>query len=73
MCYLVAKDINKQGCYIVKTKRSPELVELIRRLNKIVGDHVQLVTISRPNAYGEYEPYRFVNNEIEFESTVAAM
>lgn len=73
MCYLVAKDIEKQGCFVVKTKRSPELVGLIRRLNKVVGDHVQLVTISRPSAYGEYEPYRFVKNEAEFEKTVASM
>ncbi|WP_330684386.1 DUF6718 family protein [Sporofaciens musculi] len=30
-------------------------------------DKIQLVTISRPSAYGEYEPYRFVDSEQEFE------
>lgn len=28
---------------------------------------VQIVTISRPTAYGEYAPYQFVDTEQEFE------
>ncbi|MCM1144659.1 MAG: hypothetical protein NC318_10130 [Blautia sp.] len=31
---------------------------------------IQLVTISRPSAYGEYEPYHFVDTEAEFEQAV---
>lgn len=35
---------------------------------KAVGyETIQLVTISRPSAYGEYEPYQFVETEQEFE------
>ena len=30
------------------------------------GDGVQLVTISRPTAFGEYAPYSFAENEEEF-------
>lgn len=34
---------------------------------------IQLVTISRPSAYGEYEPDHIVNTEKEFEHAVEAM
>ena len=33
----------------------------------------QLVTISRPSAYGEYEPYNFVDTKEEFEHAVVNM
>ena len=45
-----------------------------KRLIESVGyDTIQLVVISRPSAYGEYEPYRFVNTEYEFETAVKNM
>ena len=45
-----------------------------RELNKAVGyKGVQLVTISRPTAYGEYAPYRFIETEQEFKKLVKAM
>ena len=34
---------------------------------------VQLVTISRPTAYGEYAPYCFVDTEKEFETLVKSL
>ena len=44
------------------------MVELKRRLNKVVGyKGIELITISRPTAYGEYAPYQFVDTEQEFE------
>lgn len=47
------------------------LVDFKRKLIAEIGtDKVQLVTISRPSAYGEYEPYRFVDTEQEFEQAV---
>lgn len=56
MCYLVAKDRNAHGCFALKTTHGKHLVELKRELNKEVGyKGVQLVTISRPTAYGEYK------------------
>ncbi|MCI2047735.1 MAG: hypothetical protein LKJ90_08480 [Faecalibacterium sp.] len=74
MCYLVAKDKNAHGCYALKSSHGPQLIELKRRLNKAVGAQgVQLVTISRPMAYGEYAPYRFAKNEHEFASLVESM
>mgnify|MGYP003199314084 CR=1 FL=1 len=37
-----------------------------RRIDAIFGhDRLQLVTITRPSAYGEYEPYTFVSSEEE--------
>ena len=74
MCYLVAKDKDKHGCYALKTAHGKQLVELKRRLNKSVGTKgIQLVTISRPTAYGEYAPYSFVENEQDFERLVISM
>ena len=67
MCYLIAKNKNGHGCYALKTTHGKALVELKRGLNKTaVPKGIQLVTISRPNAYGEYAPYRFVRDETEF-------
>ena len=31
---------------------------------------IELITISRPTAYGEYAPYQFVDTEQEFEEIV---
>lgn len=45
-----------------------------RELNNIVGyKGVQLVTISRPTAYGEYAPYHFVDTEQEFKTLVIGL
>ena len=45
-----------------------------RELNNIVGyKGVQLVTISRPTAYGEYAPYHFVDTEQEFKPLVIGL
>ena len=58
MCYLVAKDRDAHGCFALKMTHGKHLVELKRELNKAVGyKGIQLVTISRPTAYGEYAPY----------------
>lgn len=44
------------------------------QLNKAVGyKGVQLITISRPTAYGEYAPYRFVDTEQEFQILVKGL
>lgn len=74
MCYLVAKDRYAHGCVALKTTHGKHLVEMKRALNAAVGDKgVQLVTISRPTAYGEYAPYRFAKAEQEFSALVRAM
>lgn len=52
MCYLVAKDTEKRGCYALKTTHGERLVNLKRAPDQEVGvKGIQLVTISRPTAY----------------------
>ncbi len=74
MCYLIAKNFDKVGCLALQTSHGQHLVDFKKKLIKMVGyDKVQLVTISRPSAYGEYEPYHFVDTEQEFEQEVVKM
>lgn len=74
MCYLIAKEFEKQGCIAVKTKHGKGLSATVEELNKKVADKgVQLVTISRPSAYGEYEPYEMIDTMDDFKQRVAAL
>ena len=74
MCYLIAKDIDAVGCVALKTTHGKHLSEFKKKIMDKVGyDRIQLVTISRPSAYGEYEPYNFVETKEEFEEMVSAM
>ena len=71
MCYLIAKKFGSVGSLALQTSHGQHLVDFKRKLITEIGtDKVQLVTISRPSAYGEYEPYRFVDTEQEFEQAV---
>ena len=72
--YVIAKDKNKHGCIALKTVRGKHIVELKRMLNKeAVPKGIQLVTISRPTAFGEYAPYSFFETEEEFIKCVRNM
>ena len=74
MCYLVAKDFNKVGSIAMRHNGGKELVQFEHRLITEIGyERIQLVTLSRPNAYGEYAPYHFVDTEEEFEKAVKSM
>ena len=74
MCYLIAKKFGDLGCVALQTEHGPHLVDFETRLMKSVRlDTVQLVVISRPSAYGEYEPYSFADTEQEFETVVKNM
>lgn len=74
MCYLIAKDIDSVGCVALQTAHGKHLSEYKKELIKKIGyDRIQLVTISRPSAYGEYEPYHFVDTEEEFTKAVISM
>ena len=71
MCYLIAKEFDKQGCIAVKTRHGEKLSNIVEELNEKVSDKgVQLVTISRPSAYGEYEPYEIVESMDDFTEKV---
>lgn len=74
MCYLVAKNVDAVGCVALITTHGKHLSEFKRKIEKVVGyEKIQLVTISRPSAYGEYEPYNFVDTKEEFEHAVVHM
>ena len=74
MCYLIAKDRDAVGCVALRTTHGKHLSEFKRKImDKIGYDRIQLVTISRPSAYGEYEPYTFVDTKEEFEQIVSSM
>lgn len=67
MCYLIAKHVDKEGCIALRTSHGRHLVDFKRRIVAKVGyEKIQLITISRPSAYAEYEPYHFVDTEEEF-------
>lgn len=62
------------GCYALKTTHGKQLVQMKRELNTVVAyKGVQLVTISRPTAFGEYAPYQFASSEDEFRKEVMGM
>lgn len=74
MCYLIAKKWNSHDCIALKTTHGQHLADFKYALDDAVnGSGIQLVTISRPTAYGEYAPYRFVRSEEEFAAQVLAM
>lgn len=74
MCYLIAKRFDSTGCLALQTAHGQHLANFKRKLIEKIGyDTIQLVTISRPSAYGEYEPYQFVDSEKEFEEKVTRM
>ena len=71
MCYLIAKKFNEVGCLALQTNHGQHLADFKKKLISEIGtDKIQLVTISRPSAFGEYEPYSFVDTEQEFEQEV---
>lgn len=66
MIYLVAKHKDKHGCFAFKTPSGVDVVRIKNYLNDLRLSGLQIVTISRPTAFGEYAPYKFVNTEAEF-------
>ena len=67
MCYLIARTQDGIGCIALRISPGKHLVELKRAIADAVGyEEIELVTISRPSAYCEYEPYHFTASETEF-------
>ena len=57
------KERNALGCYALRTKHGKSLVELKKKIPTI--KELQVITISKPSAYGEYAPYTFADSEEE--------
>lgn len=74
MCFVVAKHADKPGCVAIQMRHGAHLVEFKKGITERVGfPKMQLVTISRPSAYGEYAPYKIVDTEQDFEQAVLMM
>ena len=59
---------------VLRTTHGKHLSAFKRSIEEKVGyDKIQLVTISSPSAYGEYEPYQFVDSEEEFADAIEQM
>lgn len=66
MCYLIAKRFKKSGCVALQAEAGEKMAQFADALQEKLGYDIQIITISRPTAYGEYEPYNFVNSYEEF-------
>ena len=67
MCYLIAKKFNGKGCYALRSEIGDKLASLSRYLTLATLDKgVQILTLNDPEAYKEYEPYCFIDEEKEF-------
>lgn len=74
MCYLIAKKFDKNGCIALKTRHGKALADFTEKLQRQIGQNgVQLVTISRPSAYGEYEPYEIMENKEKFQERILTL
>lgn len=74
MCYLIAKKFGERGCIAIQEKHGIDLANFSGHLDMLVkGKDIQIVVISRPSAYGEYEPYTILPNRSEFEQRVLKM
>lgn len=74
MAYLVAKHIDKEGSILLKVEHGQELVNFKNELISLCGiEKIQFVTISRPSAYGEYEPYTITHSKEEFKEKAISL
>lgn len=74
MCFVVAKHADKPGSVAIQMRHGEHPVAFKKGITERVGfPELQLVTISRPSAYGEYVPYKIVDTEQDFEHAVSMM
>lgn len=73
MCYLIAKRMHKPGCIALQTEPGEEMAKFADRIQERLGYDIEIITISRPTAYGEYEPYCFVSSYEEFEKEASLL
>lgn len=59
--------------HCVKNRIRKRVSRFSNKLEQQVKKDIQIVTISRPTAYGEYEPYHFVHSYDEFESRIKSL
>lgn len=57
MAYIVVLERSKRGSFYYKVDNGKDLASLYDTLSLAGKDGLQIVTISNPNDYKEYEPY----------------
>lgn len=65
--------MNKTGCIALQTEPGEEMAKFADRIQERLGYDIEIITISRPTAYGEYEPYHFVSSYEEFEKEASLL
>lgn len=73
MCYLIAKRMHKTGCVALQTEPGEEMAKFADEIQERLEYDIEIITISRPTAYGKYEPYHFVNSYEEFEKEASLL
>ena len=63
--------MNKTGCVALQTEPGEEMAKFADEIQERLGYDIEIITISRPTAYGKYEPYHFVNSYAKFMKNVA--
>lgn len=66
MKYIIVKDFNNMGCIAFGTNMATKLLSLSEYIEDLCADKLQVVVLNNPEAYGEYKPYRFIENELGF-------
>lgn len=77
MCYIIAKKYKERGCIALKYKPGYKLASLVEYLTHETiekGKEVEVFIIgNNTDIYGEYAPYTFIENEIDFINRVLSM
>lgn len=71
MIYLITKRFDAPGCLAVHTEAGKSLAELSEFGQKYLEEGVQILAVSDPDVYGEYQPYRYVDLLEEFISQIS--
>ena len=67
MVYLVVRDDKEIGSIAFKTVLGKALAQLKHQISEITkNDKIEIITVSRPEAYGEYSPYKIMGTKEEF-------
>lgn len=65
--------MNKPGCIALQTEPGEEMARFADEIQERLGYDIEIITISRPTTYREYEPYRFVSSYKEFEKEASLL
>lgn len=65
--YVVVKDFSRQCCICFECKKNSDMPTIPNLLNSYVDiNRIQVVVLNDPNMYGEYAPYRFIDDLGDF-------